>query len=955
MKRIVFILILLISSILISTELEDLRFAIGLYKDNNYKLAKTELIKFIEENPESKFILDANFLLGNSYLRLREYKQANMIFGQLKKKNVDPSIKSEILLGLGQSEYFLGNLSKSRTYLDQFILKYPDDLASWNAYNFLAKISQKEGKFANAYQYLDQAEKLSSDRAIIYTRFITLMLEKKLEKVDELFSDILRFQDDPKKFEIIIKYLDFNLQNDLFRKIIDLKEDIIPENTQYHREYRLILGIAHYNLNNYSRSLDFLQDLDSEKSSYYTALSYLEIDREEDAKRILENLTYSKNIEIQANALFYLIKLETDNNKAIAKYQDFVENYPHHQFISIANYQIGYRYFLKKNYEKTLNYFDTALKSDTKLPSSILDKLHFLNAETYFNLEKYDQAIKSYLDYTESFDFGQFMDETVFKLGIIKFKEQNELEAKEYFSTLVNNYPNSSKLGMGYYYLGEISLKSKDHVIAEEYYRKALNGKCDESNTWLRIAYIQYIDKRYDLSLLTLKNVENTEKYFYMRNMLSGRINFAKRNYQKALDAYTFAEEMSKDKEKDEALIQKAWTLYKMQRFNEASQLYSRLSSTAISPEEYIFKAASAAFSAENYLRSIELFKKYVDNFPKKKDYQAALISLADAFYNLGDFSNAVKHYKKLIKPNGDDKIINNALNGLRWSAEQDDAIDYLFEISQFLQVNHSQTFRIKILDRKIHYEYKEGMWNEVIATAKDIELLAEDFNKLEEILLLKALSYYELEEYERSQSVFSQLESMNPSAEVLMNWAEVYIKQNDPTFAIKKLRSASMKSRRNDLWLRLLQLELAQQSEYFENDYHKFFEFAKGENKQVAELKMIEYNINNNEFAGFEKKLNNLRESKYKTVKSQAQFLKGFALFKKKEFEKAIPELLRVRYLFPEFIKIRNRAEAFACLSYLRSDQKDKALQLYESIKKDIPPELKQQINNLIKKGAEK
>ena len=59
---------------------------------------------------------------------------------------------------------------------------------------------------------------------------------------------------------------------------------------------------------------------------------------------------------------------------------------------------------------------------------------------------------------------------------------------------------------------------------------------------------------------------------------------------------------------------------------------------------------------------------------------------------------------------------------------------------------------------------------------------------------------------------------------------------------------------------------------------------------------------------------------------------------------DNAVPELLRVRYLFPEYQNIRIQAEKLALDAYLQSNRNDDAKQLFDTIKKDLS---EQEIND--------
>jgi len=217
------------------------------------------------------------------------------------------------------------------------------------------------------------------------------------------------------------------------------------------------------------------------------------------------------------------------------------------------------------------------------------------------------------------------------------------------------------------------------------------------------------------------------------------------------------------------------------------------------------------------------------------------------------------------------------------------------------------------------------------------------------EIKLMRALCYENIGEYQNSLATYEELYSNKQDPNVLRHWAKLLIKMDNNIDAIDKLRKASMLTRREDIWLELLELELEQNNKFFENDYNKFMEFATGEESQLAQLLEVEWKMNIDKIDGIDLRINELSKSKHKSVKAKSQFLKGLLLIKKGDNEAAIPELLRMRYLYPEFEEIRNKAEALACISYIKVNNYDEATKLFDVIKNDISAEMKDKIELLL------
>ena len=952
MKKIIIInLILVLTIMLIANQKEDLQFSVGLYRDKNFELAKTELIKFLTNYPQSEVEADIKFLLGNIYLAEEDYKNAENYFSELYVTSTHPAIRAEVALGLGQSSFFLNQYKKARIVFRKFVNDYSDNLLAWKAYYYLGKIDFIETDFDSALLNLEKALSLNQDTIILSAMLELRIAQNNISDIDDVAHDIMQKPDSENKFRAILLYYNYNLSHERSDKIFAVGLDVIPSTSQYYNNYNLIIGTAFYEVERFDEALDKLKKLNSEKARYYSALCYYELQNENKAKNILNDLISSADIQISSNSIFYLAKIDND----IEILKRFIEDYPDHELIPVAYYQLGYNCFVNSDFSSALSFFtivrNTGNTTVSEVYESIKAKTYYLIAESNFLINKKSEALNEYELYLLFFPNGKFNDEANFKIGLINFQEGEFETAETNFNRVRNQFQNSEKVGMSNYYLGDIYFKKGDYSRALQYYQNALEGVCDIGFTWERIGSIQYSQKNYIKARESLENIPSDKKYLYDKFLLQGNIEFAESDYVKALNAYSIASDNADNSIHEEAVLsRKAWTLYQLKRYEEASRLYSRLSGTVSSPEKYIIKAATSAFSAEDYLNAIKYFKQYTLNFQSAPDYYSAILGIADSYYNLGDFNNAVRHYSILIQPGVEDKIINNSINGLRWASEQSETIDFTEHVNEILANCSDKRIRVELLDRKIYYLYKQGNWQEAINTSKELEILEPEHKNILEIKLMKALCYENINDFQNSEATYEKLYSNKQDPSVLRHWAKLLIKMDNNIDAIDKLRKASTLTRREDIWLELLELELEQDNEFFDNDYNKFMEFATGKDRELAQLLEVEWKMNLNEFAELDSRIKILSKSKHKIVKARSQFLKGLLLIKNGDNQAAIPELLRLRYLYPEFEEIRNKAEALVCISYIKVNNYDEAAKLFEVIKNDISVEMKNKLENLLK-----
>lgn len=951
MKKSIILLILLIFSIsLFADQADDLRFAVGLYRDQNYDLAEVELKKFLTNYTNSSVKIDVKFLLANIYLTRQEYKSAERYFEELFNTTVNPQIKAEIAVGLAQCKYFNDDHSAAREILSNFINTYSDNKLLWKAHYYLGKIYLDDNDHDYALVNFEKARELNDQEDVLWA-LLELRIAQGLDnEIDLIADEIADKADSEVKFRAFLLYHNYNFTNKRYDKILSVGFEQIPTSSQYFAKYNLILGITYYQLNQYEKSLEKLEKNDSERSRYYSALCFYELQNENKARTILDQLVRSKDAQISSNSKFYLAKIN-DNTDML---DDFIKENPQHEFLPVAHYQIGYSSFKNQNYQSALSSFQKTKSTGNLIGEqaylSIKEKTFFLIAESNFLLNRISDAQEAFELYLTVFKQGSFVDEASFKLGLIHYN-RNEFDASiNYFDKTILNYTDSDKTGMSNYYLGEIYFYQSKFMKALKYYQEALDGICDIGYTWERISNVYFNIPDYEKAKESLEMIPSETKYLFNRFLLQGDIEFAQRNYQKALEAFNFAlEHADGNKQNEVSLSRKAWTLYQLKKFEEASTLYSRLSGTTTTPEKYIIKAATSAFSAENYISAIEYFKQYTSNFSAKPDFYSAVLGTADSYYNLGDFNNAVQNYMILIQPGMDEQILSNAINGLRWASEQSETIDFSLKVDELLLNCTDKEIRAELIDRKVYYLFKNQQWQEAIDSSKEFEILNNDHKNATEIKLIRALSYEKIEDFQNSITTYEELNAQKKDPAVLRHWARLLIKLDQHQKAIEKLRAASMLTRREDIWLELLELELELNAELFMNDLNKFMEFATGEEREIADLLGAEWHLNISKYEGIETLISDRSNSKFKSVKARSQLLKGLLLSSQGDLEIAIPELLRIRYLYPEFEEVRNRAEVLVCKYYIQLGNNDEASKLYEVIKKDLNEDVVKELEVLL------
>ncbi len=951
MKKVsVLILLILVLSLLYPDQVEDIKFILGLYQDSNFRLAKTEMLKFRDNYPDSRFLPDIDFLLANIYLKAQQYDKAQELYEVLYN---DPALdinRPDVLLGLAQTKFFQGDLTGSAILLNMYISDYKDHEMYWNALYFLGRIAVEQKEYAAASHYFIQAQEIKDAPEINIAQLELFLLTDNYPEARQIMQKLLQeHSEEVITDQALIKLHNYNLKTGNLDEIMLLGYGSVKPESPYYDDYKLLLGITRYEMGNYQAALQDLSNLDSIRSQYYQALCYVELNETVKAVGLFSLTQNAENIEISSNSFFYLARLTVDHETAVNMLEEFIETYPNHIFLAAAYYQMGFHQFQLDHFSASETDFNRALELGVSEDS--YEKAVYLIGESLWQRDSKFLASEQFEKYLTLYPEGLFADEALFKLGLYLYEKSNFPEAFLKFNSIIDEFPASAKLGMSRFYIGEMFFDQNKYFDAERYFQKAKDGQADQGLIELRLAQIKFYLREYQQAEKNLPLIPDDPRYVFDKLILAGNIYFTRKNYSKALEAYDKALEYSPSPETEKKVLnRKAWTLYQMKDYSRAAEIYRSLSQSGDGDPEYLLKAASSAFSAQNYSAAIELYSEFVNLYPESDKLIDAKIGLANSYYNNGEFVQSALYYRELVNPQVDPEIMKNSLNGLRWSCDQDESVEYLSILNDILQQHDESVFRSTLLQDKIIYLSNMKMWKEVLTAFNQLDQSTADEIRNSYFQIYQAEAMTQLGYLDQAEQVFSLIAQDQRDAEVYTAWAQLKLAQSDEMGAIEKLRSAAQKSRDYDIWLPLLKLEQKNGHELFLNDYNKFQEFAGLQETQQARLIWIRWKMDRQEFTGLDEQLNELSNSKYNTVKAGSQLLKGLLLYSREDYDNAIPELLRVRYLYPEMGEIRIEAEYSACLAYIAAGHSKEAEELYELIAEELTPEMKLEIEKGLK-----
>jgi len=326
-----------------------------------------------------------------------------------------------------------------------------------------------------------------------------------------------------------------------------------------------------------------------------------------------------------------------------------LEEYPKTEKHIQAKLLLGQCYFFKSQYLKAYDAFQGLLKyneykdatlfwlgetylkgSDYKsaekqykqlidlYPDSIYTpQAHYSLGWTYFSQNKFKKAKTAFLKLIRNFPIHQLTEDSSFKLAETEYNLHAYENAIQYFKSYVLNYPKSRRHAQAYFYIAESYYFLENFLTAVTYYAKTAEIAYDNKLILMGKTSMGW-------SYLKLEKFKLAQQYFN--------------------DAYQFAQE--KDILSDDVLL------------------------------------GQATFFAEigNHTEALTAYKQLIKKFPNSERIIEAYLGLANTYYQIQKYEQAIKSYRVIIDTSADEKaqvkILEKAYFGLAWAHLKSGDID---------------------------------------------------------------------------------------------------------------------------------------------------------------------------------------------------------------------------------------------------------------------------------------
>jgi len=431
------------STIELKEDLENYKMGLEFYQQTDYQQAISELLKVEYSTLNLPLYIKSQYLLGDCYRKIEDWNRAIEIY-----KNLvidDPILTDYSLFHLAETYRLKGENHESTATYKQITENFPQSLIISEVNYQIAQNYRELNDTTSAVIYYKDILEDSKDNQLkaevllelseIYwqgKKYVDSLnclyeildegyrLKRKSEPEELLIRYFNKTQEDLKEIEIpyhimvkcadiLFKYRQYNLADDLYREVIETFPEALDIAEVYYKRARAL----HY------------------KKEYKEAVNQCE--------EIIAKFPPGE-IAIKANYLGgNSLRALGERYLAIDKYEKIIGQYPESYYARESYLRLAESYFQLKETEKGISLWRELI---SKYPNSYESMTSLWNLARYFtNNNAYPEALDYYRELSDRFSQSNLGDDALYWKGIILDKTGSDEEAKIAYEKLVREYP----------------------------------------------------------------------------------------------------------------------------------------------------------------------------------------------------------------------------------------------------------------------------------------------------------------------------------------------------------------------------------------------------------------------------------------------------------------------------------------------------------------------------------
>lgn len=935
-------------------EQDDYTYIVRLYEMGDIEEVMAEIEYFRLTYPNSEKMPYLLYINANIWLNEARWEEAAQMYQELMTVPLQTEIKADVYLNYAICLYSMGDVQSALSMLLELgrftehpYYQYQGNLWRGKCYRDMGQLLSAEHEYKKAMAIDD------NDKEMKYDYFKLLIL---LQREDEAFQIMDRMADDEYGPNYRLHWLKHLLYDQRFLEMDEFLAQIEDPQELESEPIKLLLLRKNLTLNNLHEAQALLDEMpQSSHSSYYGALLHLKQGEVAEADSLFRILVKEADPEIQVLSYLEHLKIlyASDPARAYKLLQDYMNAPLPSQFRGQQHILMASFAAQEGDYEKALSLWAEARRFE--LSPELLDDVEISIADAYYQINQHYLAQEHYNRYLNTYQNGRYRDRAFYWLGMLMFEAKDYAGAKQNLKALLDRYPDSMYREDALFYYGELEFMSGNFQSALDSFQAIALSHDHSYSILLRQAQSLYYLNRFTEVQILLAELANYPPNFETL-ILEASVSFNNKDFAHALSLYQQAEEHAASAaQRQECTSYQAYTLYFLKRFDEASQLFLSLSQLNPDVDSYLFQAGRAAYQGGSYHRALELYERFLEDYPESDHFLSVLAQVALCNYNLGDYNQSFSDWLNILvrfrnttsfTPE-EVSLLRDAFTGLQLCLDNMDDISPIADLLGLADTFESEYIRFEINYLIIQLYASLGHWDQVLEEAEELRRSYPE-QKRPELDLLMAESLFQLNQQKEAEELASQVFEETQSPESLLSLAKLAHSTGDLDIAQEKylLLYEIQPSAAN--WLALL--DVAQENDF--KDYDEIWDLGKemAMDHPQARINRIVY-LNQNELFDEASMMANqiLDTQSNQYIRAQADYELARMHYLKEDYARAISSFKRVRVLYREYPLILNGAQYHYILSLIHTGAlKEAQLTLWE-VQSILTDDQVMNINNLL------
>jgi TolA-binding protein len=616
-------------------------------------------------------------LVGASYFAKADYPNAVSYYSRFQDRDLDKTQNTQDSYQIGYAYYKTGNNAKAITELEKLVGK--NDVYSQNGNYTLGTIFLKNNNkqsARNAFQIasrLDFDKQLQEDALFEYAK-LSYELDFNTQALEASRQYLRNYPRSKRLDEVKILLGEALLNSKNYKEAVETLEPIIatsPGAAEAYQKVTYYRGLEFYNERAFENAIGiFLRSLQRPRdekivalTTYWLAEAMYEVRKYGESVEQFENFLANpeaKNTGVYNYAnygLGYAAFGDEQYKKAATYFERFLDGQPTDKnTINDALARLGDSYFVLKNYNAALNYYDKLMASGSKSQDYALFQRGMIQGLQ----SSPDAKISTLNNVLTKYPNSDFADDAAFEIAYTYFLKNESERAKSDLQAMTQKYPNSSYMPRALVTMGLIDYNNNQDDQAVESFKKVVQTypSSDEAKQALKQIEKIYTDKgdaQTFISYATTTPIGNYSAAEQESIMATAANNlYLKGDWAGTVSAVSAYYDKAKRPIYDKQMrFIRAQSLVNLNRPTEAIADYNVILNdwTSAYTEKSLISMAKLYMSQKRYNEAVVFLKRLETNSEYKADYNFAVNNLLLCYAEM-EMPDDALHYVQLVREN---------------------------------------------------------------------------------------------------------------------------------------------------------------------------------------------------------------------------------------------------------------------------------------------------------------